>query len=902
MPFDTLERFPCGDFKPGYAPSPGNGVGNSYPSIYVPEPPESDAPFNIPDSRIPPRGPDIPVPGTPSTGGPGGPRPAGPATAKPGPSAPTPTGPATPTPGPTGGTGGGGGGGGGPVTPRGPGDVTGGGGRRGPITPRGTPNDIRFRCASQDQFCPPTNYETQSLIVSSTQRRCVRCDQGAGESVGTWYARCPFQTENACLTLCRSSTVTPTPCVTTAITGGSVVTPRTETNESPSDLKSSLLRNTSVTNSTLDSMMLRNSTPKKSTTSIVLNNKNFKGNSSTSSAYNESSMYHPYYNFFKTQADPNTKLVSNNLYLNIFSDLIASEVSYFLININSESPWHEIKINNLTTEKIAISIKPELLTALSNIHTVANKKVNEQNFLQAIRKHLLEGTIDEFDPNYYFYTYNSQLEDKVIEYSETGETRTAIDAAFSIFEVNSNNANYDVLDESTEKNEYKRMRFLLEDLESGIRVLQLEGNQDNLSLNNVGAPVRMIDESGFVPQTIDTEVRIGDGAGYYFSTLLIDGSEYPLPSEHSLSDVGYLNPNSKYTTLNILGKEGELRLSVTSPQTIHEFYPDYNFSADVGIMYFALDLKSVGDIPNPNSVINILSGTYKRLTDEEAAHHSRNYSFNIIKVNVDYRDPFIHYSRDVSNIHLEQDDFDLREFDVNRSIRTFRIMPRTIPAAIILTPGCGSYHNPFNSRSTVQQLIGSAPVNVTGSPEISKVIRILNIRPSQDSRDDYIDKPFLDSSNIYETLGLDHFGLYEKYFLPNIHGNIFTYNPSSNVFSKSYYYNNTYNNIQPPSSMRSPSPESNLINIIHKLTSVEGVKELTWWDVFRRLTLNQIGSLNYTNSSYLTRELSLGYVKQIPIKNVLSRWDVISTGIPEGATVDHDKIYINESDRILNAT
>jgi hypothetical protein len=871
MVFDTPQRFPCGDFKPGYAPSPGPGVNNSHPVVYVPTLVRPEEVFVVPDSRIPPGGPDIPVPGTPSTGNPSG---------------PTPKGPATPR-----GGGSTGGGGGGTTTPRFPprGDTT-GGGRRGPVTPRGTVPDIRWRCASQDQFCPPNGSETQSLVVSATQRRCVRCDQGAAESIGSWYGRCPFETENACLTLCRSSTVSPIPCITTTTTGGSVVTPRNETNQNPNDLKTSLLRSSSVTNSNIDSMMLRNSAPKKITTNIVINNKNFKGNSSTSAGYNDSSMYHPYYNFFKTQADPNTKLVSNNLYTNIFSDLIASEVNYFLNNVNSGGPWHEIKINNLTTEKIAISLKPELLTALTNIHTIANKRVSEQEFLEVIKKHLLEGTIDQFDPNYYFYTYNEQIEDEVIEYSETGETRASIDAALSIFEVNSNNPNYETLETSTEKTEYKRMRFLLEDIESGIRVLQIEGNQDNLLLNNVGAPVRMIDESSFVPQTIDTEVRIGDGAGYYFSTLLIDGSEYPLPSEHSLSDVGHLNPNSKYASLNILGKAGDLRLTVSSQQSYHELTPGYNFSSDVGVMYFALDLKSVGDIPNPNSVINILSGTYKRLTDEEAAHHSRNYSFNIVKVNIDYKDPFIQYSRDTSNIYLEQDDFDLREFDVNRSIKSFRIMPRTIPAAIILTPGCGSYHNPFNSKSNIKQFNNTL------------IIRILTVRPSHDSRDSTIDKPLIDKANIYETIGTDHFGLYEKYLLPDIHGSIFTYSPSSDIFNQSYYYNGEYSNIQPPSSMRDGSPESKLINLINKLTSLEGVEQLTWWDVFRRLNLNEIASLNYTSNDSLIKELSIGYSNGVPIKHVLSRWDIRPTGIPDGVVIENDKIYVNVEDRVLDAT
>jgi len=892
MPFDTSIRFPCGDYKPGQAPRSPTGIPPRSPGSYAaaglePDPlfPTNGGSGQTPTSPPGPSSPGVGSPGGPATPGGGGSTPSSPPVIGGSPPArgdTTPTGPATgrPAGGTTTGPGGPTTGGPGTTPYTGPGDTT-GGGRRGPVTPRGLVT--RYKCMGT----VPT-YCSDGRTINGYRIRCGPCERDRYMSESAWLNDCRYLSAQACESSlhsppCISSRTTPDPCVsiTTTTNESSVTPPRIQQNTA---LNSNQVINTNqVVSYNQQNLNL------KSVRSVTVNTNRFKGYSSAS-GYEDAwaGPYDVYYNFFKTTPNSETKLVSNNSYLNIFKTLISSEVKYFLDKMNTTTSWHEVDIHNLTKEKISISLRDDLLTAISNIHTVGNKKVSSDVFLESIRKHLMEGTLGEFDPNYYIYTYNNQVYDDVYEFNESGETPNTLDAAFAIFEDLSINPDYTT--PGTDKtNEYKRMRFLLDDIEAELPVQQFEGYEYGIPLNTVGVPVQLVTEPSYINPVSGADLKIGDGAGYYFSTLNYDGTEYPIMSVNELSSAYYLTPNDRYNVLRLLGKEGELRLTVSSLPNNHEFSSSFNFSADVTPMYFALSAKSLGDVPNPNSVINIISGIYVRLTDEEAIGHSRNYSFNVIRANIDYRDLFIHYARDTSSFYYEQDDFDLRAFDINRSVQRFKIMTRTVPEAIILTPGCGSRHSPFNGKSKIIDFGGTS------------IVRQLNLKPTIDYQDNLVEKPFLDKSNIYNTLGTDYFGLYEKYLNTDIHGDIFTYNPSSEYFNNSYYYSGNYTNVQPPSSVRGPTPEAKLMNLAEKLTGLEGVEELTWWDVFRRLTINDVGSLMYTNNKPLIKELSLGYKNNVPIKPVLARPYVTPTGIPEGTEIADDTIIVDITNRYTDA-
>lgn len=843
MSFDTPTRFPCGDYKPGYEPRvTTGGTGNTNPPVYHPQGNAGDQIFpsdfpgddDPPDDLIPP---GLPVPGD---------------------------------------------------------DI-------GKSTVEPTQRN-KWRCTERIVTC------TEHASLPIEQRGILGIFRNCQECIGGQTEDCVYDSEEDCIQLCRNGTHSENPCTSITASPGRVnivslgeqstqtVSPNTnvisETNLSQKQKLQVAIINTpgrGLINAGTESQRLQTITEIKNPSIVKLNTQQNKGYS-TNTQYRRSNggLYDPYFNFSKTKISQLTKLYRNNKYLNIFKNEICSEVSFFIERETSKLPWNEKDIHNLTNEKIALSLRDEIRTSLNNIHTVGNQKIVETEFYNAIKKHLMEGTLSEFDPLYYINLYNNQLNDSFVEYDKPGSNKAAIDAAFAAFETKSIKADYTSAPTVELANDFKRIRFLLEDLEANIPVLQLNGNQDPIYLNNAGMPTSSLGASS------NLNMRIGNGAGYYFSTLAYDGTPYPLPSQNSLSAAYYLDVNNRANVMRILGEQLQIKLTANSLPYVHEFSSSYNSSADVEPMYFVLDLESIGDIVSGaatlgtiNSVINTTSATFRRVTEEEAVTHSRDNSFNLTKINIDYRDPFIHYARDTSSIQLEQKNFNLRNLGYNRTTYSNRIMLRVIPQGIILTPGCGSYHNPLNGKSNLLNYIG---------PTVSRSITVI---PSVNMSDKTQFRPLVGSSRIYQELGVGYLGLYEKYLAEDNNGFIYTFDPSSSLFDNSYYYgNNVYSKIQPASSTRELPIESKFLNLVNKLTSLSGVEELTWWDVFRRMSAKEIGSLMYSKiAKDLIDRLSNGFSNDVRIKPVISRATVVSTGIPDGAVINDDVIFVEEEDR-----
>lgn len=656
------------------------------------------------------------------------------------------------------------------------------------------------------------------------------------------------------------------------------ITPTTFTSDNSQSITSNL-NGVSITNPQSVAASIINLIPQKQSTQVTISNNNLARFSSASGSINQRiGLFDDTYNFFKTYPPTTTTFISNSEYLNIFNSTITEEVSYFLRKNNSTSPWHEKIINSLTNDKIILSLRTELLIVMNNLHGVGNEKLNFNNIITSLKSHLISGKLDEFDPNYYFHVYNSQINDALINVVPEGETPYAMQSSLAIFELSSKSPDYSQYSDLRLRNDVKRMRVLLEDIEANISTLFIDGVTSTLYLKNAGVPTTQVESpSAFM--------NIGDGAGYYLSSLNIQNDAYPLVTVNELSSSKYLAPFERHIVLRTLGTDPGLVINVSSNAN-HEFTQNYNPSADVAPMYFALDFDKLGDIISTNSVVNILSATYRRLTDEEGASHSRNYSFNIIKINLDHRDPLVHYARDTSTISVELDDFNLRAFDENRTPSRNNIILRNVPAAVIIAPGLGSAHNPFNGRSTI--------INY-GDPV---VVRSLNITPSPDVNNTTQLRPPVQSENVYNTIGTPYFGLYEKLYDQDIHGDIFTYNPNSPVFEKSYFYNGSYSNLQPPSSLREGSIESKLaIDVVDKLANLSGVADLTYWDVYRRLSINDIGKLSLISPRTLMKKLESGWRNGIKIKYVLSRAPIRPSGIPEGTEIPNDLIILNERDR-----
>jgi hypothetical protein len=868
---NSLVVFPCGEFRPGEEPRPGTGIPNSIPPIYIPDPPVAGRPFQPtlpPGDRIPPV---IVIP-------PGG--------------------------------GGGGGGGGGQGGGHGPGPALGDPGisASAPTTPRYS------KCQAIPEFCPPPATGTYVRTLKRIRRGRVSCNSiaanndlprsrlinqtqgynGAADNLCiedtpaniTFFNNCLDSIASDCVDI--ASNQVDSPRTPGRFVSDSIDTPPGVFSEPPRQVDSQasvkLLMDSidsrgerRVGNSQGLSQSITKLIPTKEVTTFDLNNEDLRRFSASSTPQDNIGLFDETYNFFRTSPNTSTRLVGNTYNLDVFNTLVAEEVYYFLQRQQSTLPWNESMIDGLTNDKIIISLSYSLLAAFNNIHSIGSTPINLDFFITTVKSHLMAGTLDEFDPNYFLFIYNTQINDGVTNIPQEGESKRAIQIALGIFATSSVSPDPRLYSNMV-RDEFRRMRVLLTDIEANVPTLQIDGVDETLYLNNAGIPTEQV----LYPSSF---TNIGDGAGYYFSSLYIDDTTYPLESVNFIASANYLQPFTRYTVLRILGTDIGINITASSDSN-HEFTTSYDPSADLTPMYLKINFETIGDKLNPNSVINILSATYSRITDDEAINHSRNYAFNTVKVNLDYRDPLIHYARDTSTISYEQDDFNLRSFDENRSLFGSSIILRNMPAAIILTPGLGSAHNPFNGKSKLVSFEGSA------------VTRSINMSPSFDINNTSLIKPHLDSSNTYYSIGTPYFGMYERDYDQDYHGNLLTYSPVSRVFDRSYFFSGNYSQDQPESSQRErPLASKMVLSTVDRLAALSGVEDLTWWDVFRRQTLNEIGEYVFSDPITLNRSLASGWRSGIHIKNVLARAPVRPSGIPDDTTIDNDTIIINPWDR-----
>lgn len=835
-------RYNCGEYLPGNAPVPPGGGSNSPPNTTMPatlgsfDPPFNNNPPNIPGGMTNPPGDGQP------------PIPGGGATISSSPP-PPPRGDVSP---------------GGPTTPR---TIT---RPRGAITPRtpigpGGPEQIGFKC----------EVVKTEFMLQKTPRACV---------IGT--PGCVYRDSSEAIRAgCMSVPITPRNPITDPSNES-----QTQTNNSESLFRRIQGENSKSVNydsngsyGIISSNLERRNKEEFISSNNQDNLKRFASVSSASKYYTARGAYHPIYNFFKYTSNTETTVVQNNKYLDIFKSTIPYEVQYFLDKVNTSSPWDEEVIQNLTNDKLIASVHQSLLDAFNNIHYLGGKVVGLSYFLETLKKHLITGRLDEFDPYYYIKIYENQKSDPLVKITNNGNSANSNELAIGLLETETLISDLNRIDNQVTRNHLKRLRHLNTDINARLRIIQLEGYEYPLYLNDAG--VSTVQKTDSNPPEFYSNLVLGDGAGYYFSTIDGNFTELPIACETDISSAYYIPPNIRSNILDLIGSNSLMNLTSESLSTGHEFSQSYNPSADINVMYFALDLTTVKDKVTNNSLVNTTSGLYRRLSDSDAIQHSKNYGFNVTKVNLDYRDPLIHYARDSSCVTLSQNDMNFRSFDVNRSPGQQSIITRGIPFALILTPGCGVSHNPLNGQSRL------------AAYDSSTIRRTISLSTHIDNNKNDTNLPVLDNKKIYQETGNFYHGLYEKELDQDPHGYIFVYNPSSSIFDKSYYYNGSYSNVQPPSSARTGSVESHLVlNIIDKLKTLYNPTDLTWWDVYRRLKIHEIGMLSYCNSKDLINNLSNQF-RGIPIRDVISRANPKFTGI-DSELDPSDLIIINEIDRI----
>jgi len=545
-----------------------------------------------------------------------------------------------------------------------------------------------------------------------------------------------------------------------------------------------------------------------------------------------------------------------------------------------------------------------LFQAVNNLHDYGNNRIDPNVFYSVIKSHLVKGTISELNTQYFTQAYERQASDPRYTYSQTGQTPAAINLALAIYNSYATNPNYNGLNITIVNDDYKRMRFLPEDLNCRVSVLQSDGLLYELPTTNFGIPTQQIPDPDPLDLTNPASgipLSFGNGAGYYFSTVYLNGQQYPLPTINDLSSSYYIDFRNRANILRLLNTDPSLTFKVSSvPNQSELSISSYNGSADVFPMYFKLNLDTVGDILTPNSVIGVISATYSKIDDTEAIAHSRDYGYNISKLNVDFRDPFIHYARDTGILYFEMNDFNLRSLNTTLTPITGRNMLRNIPQAVVVTPGCGTNHNPFNGYSELTDY------------DASVAVRTYKGQPGIDMGSGDRDIPPLEEERIYSALESNSYGLYEQYLNNDIHGFLYTYNPSAVSSTLSYFINGEYSNTQPPSSLRSNSPEGKFYSMASRLrlavsSYIDSVNpdeqylwsSLKWYDLYTRLTLNDAGKLLYSNTTRLFNDISNGLIYNTPVTLFSNQYNEFVTGVPVMTPLEGDLVQvITEVDRL----
>jgi hypothetical protein len=486
-----------------------------------------------------------------------------------------------------------------------------------------------------------------------------------------------------------------------------------------------------------------------------------------------------------------------------------------------------------------------------------------------IKRLLLTGKIDEFNPDYYITLANNQAEDTVVQFKSTNATLRSERVGLGVIAEDAIAAEATKNDDIT-KELLKRQKRLNTDVEANFTIQNIEGVDLRFDLEDAGTQYIKIDSD-------EKHVLIGDGDGYYTVVQDIDATDKPLVFETKVSSTYYSPPDVRYNAMTLFKEDPSIYVTVSS-NTTNEFSTGYDMATVPEPMVFGIELDTIETVPDDNPLIDVTRVRYKRLTASEIDYYTLNYGLSITRANVNYDDPFLYYARDVSTLVLEQSDITFRHFDRNRTIVGENILSRNIPFGIILTPGCGSHHNPFAGFSKIDSYDGST------------VVRTVRFIPDVDVNEKKVTSPSLEFSKLYITQNKTSIGLIEE---RSFESAVFTYNPSSYIFNNRFYKNGFVESI----TNNKEFGYSNFVKKINELKQNYDIDDLTWWDIFRRLNFTQINRYIYDNNSEVTVDITAGLLGPT-IRRVLARLDPNETTllVPTESLVE-DKIVLTTRDR-----
>jgi len=544
------------------------------------------------------------------------------------------------------------------------------------------------------------------------------------------------------------------------------------------------------------------------------------------------------YNFYEVPSNQTTSYVKNYFYRKIFNEYIPKEVFNFLNKYSLlDYTWKESDYANLTLEKISLALREDLLTAFSNLHNVDNTYLNLDDFLALIRKLIVTNKLNEFDPNYYLDLYQKQINDRIVDYKQTTATDISQRVGLGLVTEGAVPADPAKVDNQL-KFRILRKKRLNSDINSNIPITTSANEIVPLYLEDAGITIFDQDTT-----EVAQYVPIGTGDDYFISVTTSSVGEVELPLTTDVGKSWYIPESVRLAALKAFKTPLIFELTASSVSGQHEFVDTYELSTTPTPMYFALDLSTIQEVSGTDPLIDITTAQYKLLTNSQKIQdHITNYGLASRRVNIDYRDPFIHYAKEKGQISLKYNDITFKYFDslLNENDDVSDILTRSVPLALILVPGCGTKHNPYHSESDLKSFSGTIvtrtlsgvhyfDINEFSEPEIA--LKSVTTEPLETG------------------LPKQNYGFANREY--------YTFDASN--YTNTYYVNGVYQSTPPEGPIQKPITSKIVNTIIDNLIEQYDPKELKWFDVYSRLRNYEYGDLYYQAPEGFKQVLANGW-------------------------------------------
>jgi len=626
-------------------------------------------------------------------------------------------------------------------------------------------------------------------------------------------------------------------------------------------------------------------------------------------------LYHPLYNLWAFTKSNVIEYVNNDQHLHVLNNVVAEEVSKILLYTSSNGPWREDAIAQLTTEKLAASVRPDLLAAFEEIHYAGGNIIGVEVFLEAVMGMLLRNRLDEFDATYILQLATRHAGDERQIIKTSINTIKNTQAGLGIIadrikpldpdpdqtqkkpgidpnpvgpkrpltpRITPSNPSQPITDD--DRILYRRHKALNTDIDVNVKVIQIDGTEQRVPLTNAGIKFSKLNPIG-VESSNDDNVEISEGDGYYFSGVALDGSTViPVHTINEVSSAFVIPYEERFNALKLMDTDPLYHLRVSIPSGSTEFDTNYDTSSDLEPLYFRADLSSVGLEDSYHPLVTTTSGKFIRLTNASTIdRHAKAYGLGVVVVNIDHRDPMFVYASSVGELDFRMNDINFKNFISNRATSQNALLARGFPMGFVLRPVQGGKHNPFGAQSEIAEFRNN------------NVVRTLGFVPTIDLTDDDRIQTALDYDLTSERLGKFYLGALGKEN-PDVDNIVFYFETSSGKYKNSYFSNGNYSD-DPKTRFRSAPGHLTRDIIEDVLKAKYNLNGLTWYDVWRRLTGARFHELAYDGPQSMSPWLSNGG-KGVKISYVLNREPVEKTGIV--STKDEnivDTIIIEDRDR-----